>query len=297
MNRLAGYVALTRPWNMVLCAMSVFCGAILCGKPLTVIAGMFPPEPGPLAGQLWFRTAAAAFSASFILAAGNAFNDMCDIDTDHVNAPSRPIVSGAVTVRGAGTLTVLLTFMGLLCAVPLGIRGIAVALIACLLLYAYDTRLKRTVAAGNVTVALLGGLAFVYGGIAGNAVARSLIPAVFAVLFHWAREVAKDIADISGDRFAGIDTIATHLGPDKASRLTAAILIFVIAATAIPALTGYFGAAYTVICSTGIWLPLAVIVTAMLRSPSPGTASTAAAALKVLMPVGLAAVIAGFQGA
>ena len=296
MNRLRGYISLTRPWNMALCAMSVFCGAVLGGKPLAVAAGMYPPGPGPFFGQLWFRTIAAALSASLILAAGNVFNDICDIDTDRINAPARPIVSGQVTIRGAEIFAAALTVAGLLFAVPLGIRGIAVALIACVLLYAYDARLKRTVAAGNLAVALLGGLAFIYGGIAGNSIARSLIPAVFAVLLHWAREIVKDIADIAGDRTAGIDTVGTRLGPEYASRLAVGIIILFIAATAVPSLTGYFGAAYTVICLTGIWIPLSVTVTVLLRSPSSGTASGVAAALKAIMPVGLVAVITGFQG-
>ena len=296
MNRLAGYAALTRPWNMALCAMSVFCGAVLGGKPLAVAAGMYPPGPGSAVGQLWFHTIAAALSASLILAAGNVFNDICDIDTDRINAPTRPIVSGQVTINSAGIFATALTLTGLFFAVPLGIRGVAVALIACVLLYAYDTRLKRTVAAGNLTVALLGGLAFIYGGIAGNAIARSLIPAMFAVLLHWAREVVKDIADITGDRATGIDTVGTRLGPEKASRLAAGIIILLIAATAIPSLTGYFGAAYTFICLAGIWIPSAVTAVSLLRSPSPETAYRVATALKAIMPVGLAAVIAGFQG-
>ena len=101
MNTVSGYIRLARPVNMFICGLSVLCGGIVADRPLTVLTSFISiPESYP--SQQVLRLISAIVSASFILAAGNVLNDICDVVADRINAPYRPLPSGAVTRTGAG---------------------------------------------------------------------------------------------------------------------------------------------------------------------------------------------------
>ena len=296
MIKLKGFIQLTRPVNTIICALSVFCGGIIGGKPLDyvnefvadIIYGEIP---------LWTaRVCFAALSASFILAAGNAFNDVCDLSCDRINAPKRPIPSGTVSTYAATVFAVILASAGIALSIPLGLPGITIALFAVVMLTAYDMKLKSVPLLGNTVVACLGGLAFIYGGIAGGSGLRSLLLAFFATLLHLGRELIKDSCDIQGDSIAGIRTAATKWGAFFTCRLAALVLVILAAATALPSISGYFGLVYITIIVMGVWPALIYSIIVSLKSPSAINLSTAASVLKIAMPVGIAAVLAGFQG-
>ncbi len=212
MRAFVGLVRLMRPVNALICGASVIAGGTLGGKPLTrlgeLAAALFSPGWWNLTEWQW-RTILAAFSASLILAAGNVFNDVRDVSCDRINAPERPLPSGMVSAGTATVFAACLAGIGILLAIPLGIPGFATAAYATILLIWYDMQLKRIPLAGNIAVAFLGGLAFFYGGIAGYAPGRALIPAIFSFLYHLGRELIKDGADYPGDAAANIRTAAT----------------------------------------------------------------------------------------
>ena len=291
-----GYIRLARPANMLICGFSVVCGGIIGGKPLDLLTE-FIACIGSGSLPVWaVRTLWAALSASLILAAGNTFNDICDITTDSINAPDRPLPSGKVSAGGASFFTGLLTVTGLASSLPLGKAGVAVALGAVFLLAAYDAWLKAVPFAGNVSVAILGGLAFVYGGIAGGCIYRALIPAVFATLFHLGREVIKDAADTRGDREAGIRTIATVHGEQVACRIGALVLTALAVIVVAPSVTGYFGVVYTIYIALLVCPILLYAAASSLRDQGEANLRRISMILKIDMPVGIIAVLAGFQG-
>lgn len=288
MRKLAGFVRLTRPLNMGICAASTIVGALLAGPPLTIAAS--PPSGWGV------RALAAALSSALILAAGNAFNDVRDLDTDRINAPERPLPAGDVTPRAATVFAALLALGGCSLAVVLGPVGVTVALSAVALLICYDMFLKRVPFAGNLTVSLLGGLAVVYGGIAGHAVARALIPAVFAVLLHLARELVKDAVDEPGDRSAGISTVATTFGIHRAARIAKVVLVLLCHVIYIPWAKGYFGVGYLTVLIIGVMPPLVYAVWLLHFGTGSSRMVRASAALKIAMPAGIIAMLVGFQG-
>ena len=296
MASLKGFIALTRPVNMLICGLSVICGAIIGDRPATLFIELLT-SPGRGSSPAWaYRTGAAALSASLILAAGNVLNDICDVSSDSINAPKRPIPAGEVTVGKAYYFFALLTVAGFLCALPLHIPGIAVALTAFSLLVVYDIKLKGVPLAGNIVVAGLGGLAFIYGGIAGNCVREALIPASFAMLFHLGREILKDAADIRGDTSAGVKTTATEWGVATACRLASFVLILLAVVVALPSLTGRFGVVYTVYIALGVCPVLLYAAGSSLTNQSESNLRRISMILKVDMPLGIIAVLAGFQG-
>jgi len=285
-----------RPVNMAICAFSVACGGLIGGQPLERLAGVLAFEADGGFPAWAIRVAYAAVSASLILAAGNAFNDVRDIETDRINAPRRPIPSGMVSTAAAVVLSVMLCAAGLILSLPLGGAGIAVAITAAVLLFLYDVRLKGVPLAGNVSVAFLGGLAFVYGGVAGDCIRESLVPAVFAILLHLGRELVKDAEDVEGDREAGLSTAATAWGVRTALRLAAAVLIVLLIATAIPFFNGYFGLPYALVLLFGVWPAVRMGAVLAFRPPARDRISRASLFLKIAMPAGILAVLAGFQG-
>lgn len=294
--RVGGSIRLARPGNVLVCALSVLSGGLLAGKPCDMLGEvlascMSGSSPG------WFvRVLSAAASASLILAAGNIHNDICDLAADRVNAPGRPLPSGDVGGKAAALLAAALSLAGLLLSLPLGPPGIGIACGAVLLLTFYNIRLKGIPLAGNLAVAILGGVAFIYGGIAGGAVREACIPALFAFLFHLGREIIKDAADARGDHAAGLQTVATMWGAGTA--VWGAVFVFVLlgAATSLPYVWGRFGPGYILLIAGGVWPVLAYAAASSLLHPTESTLRRVASILKLDMPAGILAVLAGFQG-
>lgn len=298
MKSLKGLFLLTRPVNAFICALSVFCGAILGGIPLERTLEFMSVFSSQTAGifQSWqLRTLSGALSASLILAAGNVFNDVRDLKTDSINTPFRPIPSGMVSMHAAVIFAVILAVSGLIFSFPLGKYGISAAFFAIVFLAAYDIRLKGVPLAGNTVVAGMAGLAFIYGGIAGDAVERSMLPAVFAFLFHLGRELLKDAADVEGDRASGIRTAATVWGEEFACRFAAVILTVLAIAAFAPFTFGFFGIGYFLVIMLGVSPVLLYSSVSVIRNPSERNLRRISAILKLDMPVGIAAVIMGFS--
>lgn len=288
MDRALALLSLIRTLNALICGLSVIAGAAVAGRPLDVL---LDPPPGWM-----FRTLAAAISAVLILAAGNVFNDIRDIAADRINAPERALPREIVKPRTAAVFAAVLAFAGLVAALPLGAAGVGIAAAAVLLLAAYDCSLKGVPLAGNLAVAFLGGLAVVYGGFAGDALPRALVPAGFAVLLHLGREIVKDAADETGDRAAGIATLATTAGPRVARRAAAGVLVLLVLAVYLPVAAGYFGAGYAGIASAGVVLPVICATWLALFDRAENGLIRASMLLKLAMLFGIVAVLAGFQG-
>jgi len=176
--------------------------------------------PSPVEAVFGFLTA-------FLLLAGTmVFNDIQDVQVDRVNSPDRPIPSGRVTIRQAYVLSILFSALALISSLVLGVFTFLTALVALGLMAYYNTRGKRTGLLGNAVVSFNVALPFFFGGLAVN----SLRPLLFiffllAFLANTAREIAKGIADVSGDSSKGIMTIAVTRGPKRAAELATTFFI------------------------------------------------------------------------
>ncbi|MBE2247153.1 MAG: geranylgeranylglycerol-phosphate geranylgeranyltransferase [Candidatus Competibacteraceae bacterium] len=156
-----------------------------------------------------------------VAAAGNVWNDICDVRTDAINKPHKNYIRNLPRVR---YLYLFLNIVGWLLAVISAIQGYYFTILfvfpASLLLYVYSTHLKPRPVWGNLLVSLLSALPLIMI----MMMARdSLIPekirltayyAIFAFLLSWIREVAKDIEDIPGDVQAGYRTLPITGGVD-----------------------------------------------------------------------------------
>ena len=153
------------------------------------------------AGVTWSPPVlAAALAAVCLGAVANAFNDYDDRAIDAVIHPSRPLPSGALTTGTALRAVAIAAIGGVaFSALARPILGVvSIAVIAVMLIYG---RVKAHWGlAGNAIVAVLASLPFLYGAWAAGTPGAGLVLVGIATPMHFAREIAKDIDDMEGDR-------------------------------------------------------------------------------------------------
>ena len=173
----------------------------------TVVGGLVAHGMG-IAGSLefWAILLLAAMSTALVTAGGNVLNDLEDVEGDRVNHPDRPLVTGGFPFRGARIIAIGLFVGGIEAALPViwldPLVGVVLA-IALATMLGYEFRLKAAGLSGNLAVALLTGLVFLYGGAAGG---NALLLAPFAAMAFLAtlsREVIKDMEDVGRGRRRG----------------------------------------------------------------------------------------------
>ena len=183
-------------------------------------------------GDAWGRDAwplfYASLAAALSTAAGNALNDLFDRETDRVNHPDRPLVTGAISVGEARSYAV----GAFIAAAALGAIAAPLCFVIVVLnaglMYAYEAGLKRRGAPGNVVIAYLVGSLFLFAGFAvfrgdPSPLFRTGILALLAFLATAGREITKDIEDMAGD----VDrrTLPQRIGAKPAGRVAAAALV------------------------------------------------------------------------
>jgi geranylgeranylglycerol-phosphate geranylgeranyltransferase len=169
----------------------------------TVVGGVAARGAGlALPSSLWIALVLAAFSTAFVTAGGNVVNDILDRESDRVNHPDRPLVTGAISPTTARWTAAGLLIGAVAVAVPVILLRplvgafLAVALVA---LLSYEFRFKSAGFGGNLLVAFLTGLVFLYGG-AAVGMPIPVLPFGFMAFFATlSREVIKDMEDLAGD--------------------------------------------------------------------------------------------------
>jgi 4-hydroxybenzoate polyprenyltransferase len=149
--------------------------------------------------------------------------------------------------------------LGLAAGIDLVSAGVAGLVL--LALWSYDRRLKAMSGLGNGLVALLAGCAPLTGAVAANGLAPAgwvgLLPtAVTLACFVAAREVLKTVEDVAGDRLMRKRTLAVRWGIDAALRVYVVLAAAAIASSWLPFLVQGYAAAYLVLMTIGVHIPL-----------------------------------------
>ncbi len=268
------YLKLARIGNVVIAFLSVECAGILCGLNVAHSWEVF----------------AAAVAASLVTAGGNAINDLFDVDIDRINRPSRPVASGNLSGIQVRNFYITVTLSGLIVSAVINIITLVIALGAAALVFLYSYKLKRTVFFGNLVVALVTGLAFIFGGAAVGDFRDVYPAAIFAFLTNLVREIIKDAEDVRGDGEVGIRTIATRYGTGVSAwisiALTAMLLFVAWGAYRLDILPVQFLA----VCGLTIF-PIGIYITYLLLTRR--SFSEASFGYKLMMIFGLIALIVG----
>ena len=182
---------LVRAGNLIV----AFAGTLVAGLDVVAPRTGFPFSTG-------LALVLAAASTTLVTAGGNVLNDLLDRDSDRVNHPDRPLVTGAVRPGTARNLVVGFFVIAGLLILPLALAHPALPVIYVLAvagLIAYEFRLKAAGLPGNIVVAGLTGAVFLYGGAAGGDLVLVVPFVLMATLATFSREVIKDMEDLAGD--------------------------------------------------------------------------------------------------
>ncbi len=277
-HRLLAAWQLTRPVNVLIGMLSIAIGAL--------VAGSLTP---------WQNVLLACLSGGLITAAANAINDYFDVEIDRINKPFRPLPSGSLSRGFAAAFAGVLFVAGVALSALINRAALLIAASASVLLYLYSARLKRTVLWGNLTVSLLSGLAFIYGGVAVFRLKIALVPAVFAFFFHLGREILKDIEDMVGDRAAEAVTFPIRHGVHASRLLITAVFSLLMILTLVPYGAGLFGRVYLWLVVLGVDAVLLFVMVSLWRDSSRENLHRLSGILKLDMLVGLLAIVAGVQ--
>lgn len=221
----SGYLRLLRPVNCVMTGFAVLVGAAIAGRSLSALG----------VGE-----ALAGFAAGFFIAgAAMVFNDYADREIDMINAPGRPIPSGAVNPASALAYGAFLVAGGLAAAAYTGLGTLAAAAAAAALAVLYDFWGKRTGLPGNLMVSFNVALPILYGALlVGRADLTIMVYWAMIFLANTSREVVKGIADVEGDSVRGVRTLAVVLGERRAALVAVATLLVAIALSPVPVFWG-----------------------------------------------------------
>lgn len=243
-ERVRGLFELTRPSNAIAAGVLTFIGAF--------VADGLDAE---------FAVSAAVGATILAVAAGNTMNDYFDRDIDRINEPDRPIPRGAVTPREALAFSLLLFAGAVVLALTLSLLAIAIAVVNLIALIAYTEFFKGLPGVGNAVVGYLGGSTFLFGAAAvGRITGAVVVLFALAALSTVAREIVKDVEDITGDRREGLNTLPIAIGENSALWFAVALLTIALLASPLPYLIGTLGWPYLVVVALA---DLAMVYAAM----------------------------------
>ena len=276
-HKLTAIIKITRPVNFFITVASVFVAALLSS-----------PEKIPILNVLL-----AALSAGFTASAGNIINDIFDIEIDKINRPTRPLPSGILTINEAYILFLICFVTSGILVVSIGQIVVIIVLLSHLLLFLYSKYLKRIPLVGNITVAFLTGLVFIFGGVVVENPSAAIIPALFAFLINLIRELVKDMQDVEGDRAAGVITFPIKFGFQKTKYLKTFITLILILFTLYPFITKLYEIEYVIIVMVIVTPLLVFILKKLFEDDSIKNLNKMSNLLKLNMIFGLIAIYLG----
>lgn len=275
------YIEIMRPGNAVMGAISIILIALI-DKTFTIPVIL------------------AMLAVFFETAAGNVINDFFDYKIDLINKPERPIPSGRISLKNGKNYAYLMFLLGTICGFLISYLTnnwipFAIVLFADVLLYLYAYKLKTTPLLGNLAVAFITGLGFVFGGFTINSpdiISISLYLGFFAFVMTTAREIVKDIEDVEGDKADGARTLPILIGNRIPSIIAAALIIVASALCPILYYRHIFGVLYLAVIAVAVILFIysAILI---IRSQDRETAHKVAKYLKIGMLIAFVAFVFG----
>jgi len=275
-NKLIAYIQISRPVNVLITFVSIPVACWIAGGAVSA----------------WLSILLAGTTGALVAAGANAINDAFDIDIDRVNRPDRPLPRGALTVQDAQRIWLIVSITALVINLFLNSTALLIVVLSIVLLYYYSARLKRTVLTGNIVVALMTSMAFIYGGVVVEKIERAVVPAIFAFLVNLARELLKDVEDMEGDRRENAVTLPIKYGVKKALVLATVLILVLICITIAAAVNNFYNSTFLyIVLFTDCLMCVSIIL--MWRDYSIKTMRRASTILKVSMIFGLISIIAG----
>ena len=275
MKKLFVYIATIRPLNVILGGLTI------------VISSFIVKYNGPF-------VIFAVLVVMFYTAGANTLNDYFDYKIDKINRPDRAISSGLVLRNHAIIFSLFAFILGTLFALQLNKNSQLVAVgVSLPLIIGYNAKLKNFPLIGNIVVALILSLSFIYAGFVFDNIKPLIIPALLAFGLTLIREIVKDMADVIGDKAVALKTFPIIYGENKTIVLCTALSALLGIGSFVPFITGYYNVFYGILLILTVEIPLAVVVILLLNKPSIATAKRSAKLLKFSTLGGLFSIYIG----
>ena len=192
----------------------------------------------------------ATTSVLFFMGAGNAMNDLRDVDIDRIAHPNRPLARDALSEKEAKRLTISLALLSLgslvaCCLMMDNERKYTLSIygVVALLMLSYDSllELKNKGLIGNISISLLVAAVTLYGASSVGELTNPLIWYVSGVVFfvNLAREIVKDCQDLDADSETRV-TLPMKIGLENSRMVAYVITLFGIVMLYIPYWQGPF---------------------------------------------------------
>lgn len=193
-----------------------------------------------------FRLLLGFLVGFFLSSAALIFNDYFDVESDKINAPHRPVPSGAVTLTEVLLLTVLTTSIGLAAAYLISIPALTIAVLFYLIGVIYNWKGKQTGLPGNLLVSSSVAITFIFGGITVGQPWNPMVWFFAAIVFFidLGEEIASGAMDIEGDKKRKSQSLALTKGKQAAIHIASAFFLLVILISIIPFIFHWFGTPY-----------------------------------------------------
>jgi geranylgeranylglycerol-phosphate geranylgeranyltransferase len=239
------------------------------------------------------RVLLAAFSVALVAASANAINDYFDLEIDRINKPLRPLPNGMLAARDAQRMWFICALGAMVINVWIGGIALAMVIAADVVLYWYSAYFKRTALLGNILAAgMIAWMVFLYSGVVAGNVKRSIVPALFAFLSNFGRELIKDMEDVDGDRAAQANTLPVRHGIIPVRWIFTGTMIVLVFTTTATIVLHLYNLYFTIVVMP-VNVCVMVVTIAMWRSSSPQSMHRISTLLKICMVMGLLGILFG----
>lgn len=278
MNKFYNYIKITRPLNCLITALVVFVGGFISSESSSSINEI-----------LIF----ASIVSALVAASGNVINDYFDVEIDKISHPDRPMAKGMIKSSEALSFYLILTLIALFISYFLYLKLFVITILASAILFLYSSHIKKIPLVGNITVASLTAIAFLFGGLAVNNIKASIVPAVFAFMINLIRELIKDAEDTEGDKVNNVNTFPIQFGIEKTKYLVVVLNLILILFTFYPFLNKIYKIEYFVIVMLIVNPLLAYTMKILFIDNDKKTLHRISSILKLNMIIGLIAIYLG----
>ena len=212
---------------------------------LGVIIGAFIAVGFDIGDHVLNLVIACGVILAFIVG-GNSLNDYIDVEIDKTAHPERPLPKGEIsplTARNIGIAGLVIACV--LSVAMLSAYVTAIVILAAVLMVSYELLLKQRGFIGNVVIAVLTGMIFLFGGAVVDSIESNIIIAAMAALVSIGREIAKDIQDMESDE--GRKTLPMAIGKNNAAVIGAVFFILGPVLSIWPIIDDMFGWLYYIV--------------------------------------------------
>ena len=239
------YISLARPFTLLPPLLGIISGAVCAW------GSAHNPDPSrALTLSVILTVALGSLCASFLNAAGNAINQIEDLEIDRINKPNRPIVTGEISLRSAWIFTwamyvlaIVPTWLVVIYPYTTWMQKLTAPLPRheCFFFYLAGMRFtfiysapalgrtKRHAILANVTIAIPRGCLLKVAGWTMVASARVAEPWYIGAIFMFfllGAASTKDFSDMKGDLAGGCRTLPIRYGVRRAAWMIAPFFVF-----------------------------------------------------------------------